>query len=120
MKLSTEKTVLGQTVRMTVEVIGEGQVRDEALGRMQGVMMRETQRFAEIAGVDIRDQPIEQAEFARLKKLGPAENRPHIILAQGTKGTVEGKDFVVERGEFHIAGKKVKAKSRPQAEASEA
>jgi hypothetical protein len=113
MKLMTENTVLGMTVRTSVEIVGDGDVRPEAQNRIQMVMARETERFAQIAGVDVRDQAVERKETMRLRALPPAAERPAIVLAAGTKDPVEGAEVL--RGEWVLGGKKVTAKSQRSA-----
>jgi hypothetical protein len=85
MKLTADHTVLGQTVRLTADITGEGTVREQALAAIELVLDREGERIAQIAGVDIRDQGTEQAEAQRLQSLPPGHERPHTVLMAGRK-----------------------------------
>lgn len=56
---------------------------DDALSRIQGVINREMERFAQIAAVDLRDQAVAIDEAAHLATV-PAE-RPVMIVQPGPK-----------------------------------
>src|SRR5262245_2376629 len=107
MKLTNEATVLGKTVTLTVE-IPDG-VRQDAAVRIQGVMMREVERFAQIAAVDLRDQAIEDMELSRISALGPGP-RPHVMLAAGNEDPETGAQVL--EGEYHLAGRLFQATRR--------
>lgn len=114
MKFSAEHEVLGQTVKMTVEIIGAGAIRGEAQARIIAVMTRETERFAQIAGVDVRDQPLEAAERMRLKALPPEHERPAIVLGVGTKDPEKG--VAVIRGTWTVGKDKRKMTAKKDKE----
>jgi hypothetical protein len=113
MKLTAHGTVNGITATLTVEIDTETSsvktglptsLDDSAIGRIQTVMRREAQRFAEIAAVNVADQAAERTERIRIANL--PKNRPSIIVGAGTKSP----DAVfVERGSFKVGTKTVKA-----------
>lgn len=103
MILTAQATVLGVGVTMTVEIVGDpyaiGEPREEAIGRIAAVMRREAQRFAEIAGVDVRDQVIDVEEAVRIRN-APA-NRSQIIAGVGSK---DRDSVVITRGSVEVSG----------------
>jgi hypothetical protein len=72
-------------VRIIVEVEGDGEVRDEALGRIHSVLRRSADSFAQIAAVDLRDQKVEAEEMRRLEREPLDPNRGHVAVGAGTK-----------------------------------
>lgn len=99
----------GVEVDITIEinVNGDERVRNEALDRMHSVILREAQRFAEIAVVDIRDQPIDAEEARRIAGLDP--NRPHIIVPTGTKDPAQS---LVVQGSYELGDDETDHKRR--------
>ena len=91
MDYAYEHVVLDQTVRLAVTITGPGTIRDAARQAIERIMARECERFAQIAGVDVRDQAVEAARER------PPEGRGHTVLMAGLKAP-EGR-IVVREGE---------------------
>lgn len=104
MELLSVHEVLGQRVEMKVMIDGIGGPREEALSRIQMVMNRETQRMAEIAGVDVRDQDVERKEAERLRTV--PKDRSHVIVGAGSK---HPDSVAVIRGTVDVGGRKMSA-----------
>jgi hypothetical protein len=113
MKLTTQAEVSGVMVDITVDIdptvaaMEQGLPRtlsDDALNRIQSTIRRETQRAAEIAFVDLRDQKAAREEAIRLRAL-PAD-RPQIVVGAGTKADTA---VQVIRGEWEVNKKKLSA-----------
>jgi hypothetical protein len=79
MDYAIEHTVLDQTVRLAVTISGPGTIRETARQAIEQIMGRECERFAQIAGVDVRDQ---QEEATRQR---PPQERGHTVLMAGIK-----------------------------------
>lgn len=85
-------------------------VRDNALNSIQTVMRRETERFAQIAAVDLRDQQVEREEIARIRQ-APAE-RPVVIVGAGMKDATKGRVDLFRNKDGSLIDNPTEAKKR--------
>lgn len=85
------------TIQITAELPDGVELSDAAIAGMRVALQREADRFAQIVAVDLRDQKVARAERARIAA-APAD-RPHIIVAAGTKDPAA---VVVLKGEYEI------------------
>lgn len=110
--VTKEVEYLGMTVKMHVEISGgdpAGSLSGDAQDRIAMVARTETQRIAEIAAVDMKDQDAAKDEAQRIASA--PKDRSFVTVGAGTKNA---EAVTVHRGEVQVAGRKMAAKKGGQ------